>query len=299
MPTKNHVKISKEITGATNVYGIIGNPVKFSLSPLIQNTVSRYMGLDNVYVSFPVEDGQLEQAIKGAHSLGVRGLNITKPYKQDVMPLLTYIDPLALKIGAVNTLKYEQDGYVGYNTDADGLYTSLLQNNIDLTNQDIIVLGAGGAARAVCMMAANYQAKSIYIINRTLENAQLLANEVKKHYDIDVYILPTGRCEEVPDKAICFQTTSVGMGTSSDTTPIGDCEFFAKLSVAVDLIYNPFETLFLKKAKQSGAYTINGFGMLIYQAIKAYEIWNEIELSDKDLKVLITEIEAEYIRMNV
>lgn len=299
MHTKNHIVVNKQISGATDVYGLIGKPVRFSISPMIHNTISGFLGIDTAYVAFPVETAEgLSKAIEGAHALGIKGFNITHPYKHDVMPLLKEIDPLALKIGAVNTLKYDKDGYSGYNTDADGLYTSLIQNNVDLEGKDIVVIGAGGAANAVCMMAAHYGARRILILNRTVYNGKLLANKVKKYYNIEVGVLELNQWEQVPDGCICFQSTSLGMGTFKDVAPVEDARFYQKISVAIDLIYNPFETLFLKYAKEQGSYIINGFGMVLYQAIRAYEIWNNIELTDRQLELLVTQIEKEYTQMN-
>lgn len=299
MPTKNHVTINNQVSGTTGVFGIIGKPVTFSLSPMIHNTISSFLEIDTVYVPFPVGDGNLSKAIEGAHGLGIKGVNITHPYKQEVIPLLTHVDPLALKIGAVNTLKYQEGGYSGYNTDADGLYTSLIQNKVSLGGKDIVVLGAGGAARAVCMMAAQYGAQSIHILNRTQSNAQLLAIEVKKYYNISVEALSLDQWEAIPDPCICFQTTSVGMGLSKNAAPIDEVEFYQKISVAVDLIYNPFETLFLKNSKSQGSYIINGFGMLLYQAIKAYEIWNNRQLTDAQLELLLDKISKAYTQMTI
>lgn len=293
----DHVIISKEITGASKVYGIIGNPVTFSLSPLIHNTVSKYLGIDNVYVAFPVKDGKLKYALEGAHILGINGFNVTHPYKQDVIPLLTHVDSTALQIGAVNTLKYENEGYSGYNTDGYGLYASLVEHKVELENQNVVVLGAGGSARAVCMMAASKSPLKLYILNRTIENAKSLATQVKKHYNIDIEVLPMEQWGNLPNGCICFQTTSVGMGDAKEASPMDHNEFFKKLSVAVDLIYNPFKTLFLKNAEKNGAYTINGFGMLFYQAIKSYEIWNDIKISNRDLRILFDKIQEEYIQM--
>ena len=299
MSTKNHVTISKRVSGGTGVFGLIGKPVALSLSPLMHNTISSFLDIDTVYVPFPVKAGNLKKAIEGAHSLGIQGLNITHPYKQDVIPLLTHVDPLALKIGAVNTLKYEAGGYRGYNTDAEGLYTSLLKHNVSLEGKDVVVLGAGGAAKAVAIMAAHYGAKSIYILNRTVTRAEILAIKVKKYYNISVKALTLDQWDAIPNDAICFQTTNLGMGQWQDSVPIEDLSFYKKVSVAVDLIYNPFETLFLKKAKQEGSYIINGFGMLLYQGIKAYEIWNNIELTSSQLDLLLEAIEQEYTQMKV
>ena len=294
MPTKNHVKINQTITGETQVFGIIGQPVKFSLSPMIHNTISDFLGHNNAYVAFPVESGGLEAAVKGGHAQSIKGFNVTHPYKQDVIPMLTYVDPLALKIGAVNTLQYEKDGYRGYNTDADGLYESLQQNNVSLKDKDVVVLGAGGAARAVCMMAAHYGARSIYILNRTVNNAESLAIEVRKHYNIETRSLALDDWALVPEASICFQTTSVGMGETESLAPIENDDFYKKLSIAVDLIYNPSKTHFLKNSQKQGCYIINGFGMLFFQAIKAYELWNDMIFTDSQLELLLAKIEGAY-----
>lgn len=299
MLTKKHVKISKDVSGTTGVFGIIGNPVALSLSPMIHNTMSRFLDIDTAYAPFQVEDGNLATAISGAHALGIQGFNITHPFKQDVIPLLTHVDPWALKIGAVNTLKYNDKGYSGYNTDADGLYTSLMTHNISLDGKDVVIIGAGGAARAVAIMAAHYGAKSICILNRTQSKAHLLAIDVKKYYNIDIEALSLDQWEKVPANCTCFQTTSVGMGQSKDAAPIDELEFYKRISVAIDLIYNPFETLFLKYAKRQGSYTVNGFGMLLYQGVKAYEIWNDIKLTDAQLSFLLDEMQKEYKRQSV
>jgi len=299
MPTKNHVKINDRITGGTSVYGIIGDPITLSLSPMIHNTISDFLGQENAYVPFPVPHSNLiEKAVTGAHALGIRGFNVTHPYKQDVIPMLSYVDPLALKIGAVNTLKYEKKGYSGYNTDADGLYQSLVQNKISLKDQSVVILGAGGAARAVCMMVAHYGAKNIYILNRTENKAKLLAIEVRKHYNIEAKSLSLDQWPLLPEKTICFQTTSLGMGESKQQSPVDNEGFYKKIAIAVDLIYNPSKTHFLKNAEKQGSYIMNGFGMLFYQAVKAYELWNGMVFTDKQLALLLKSIEEAFHQMN-
>lgn len=295
---KNHVRINKSVSGNTGVFGIIGKPVSLSLSPMIHNTMSDFLDIDTVYAAFPVER-DLAKAITGAHALGIEGFNITHPYKQEIIPLLTHVDPYALKIGAVNTLKYNDQGYSGYNTDADGLYMSLVQNKVTLKGKDVVILGAGGAGRAVAIMAAKAGAKSIYILNRTQSKAQLLAIDVKKYYNMDVKALSLEKWEQVPNESICFQTTSVGMGQYKNVAPIDDLKFYKKISVAIDLIYNPFKTLFLKHAKRQGSYTMNGFGMLLYQGVKAYEIWNDITLTDSQLNLLLDKVQEEYTHQNL
>ncbi len=299
MPMNNQRKINHKISGATKVFGIIGQPVKHSLSPMIQNTISSFLNHDNIYTAFPVlEPNKLHQAIQGAHALGIQGFNVTHPYKQDVISLLTHVDPLALKIGAVNTLKYEDEGYSGYNTDAQGLYQSLVQHGISLKGQDIIIIGAGGAARAVAMMVADHGANRIYILNRTMNNGKLLAIEVKKHYNIDIKYLSLEEWDGLPQSTICFQTTSLGMGQTKDQAPIEEDGFYEKITTAVDLIYSPSKTTFLKKAEKQGSYIINGFGMLFYQAVKAYEIWNNLVLTNSQLASLQEQVEKEYQSFN-
>ena len=158
-----------EINGYTRLCGLIGNPVEHTLSPVIHNTVAEEMHDNLVYVPFHVEQGNLQKAIAGAYSLNVLGLNVTVPYKQAVIPYLDCVEGLAEKIGAVNTLVRTENGFRGYNTDMMGLYRAMEEEGIAFEAEDMILLGAGGAARAAAFLCAEKGAKRVYLLNRSFQ----------------------------------------------------------------------------------------------------------------------------------
>ena len=272
----------KEIKGTTKVCGLIGNPVAHSISPLIHNSLAEFENIDLAYVTFKVESGKVAEAVKGAYELGVFGLNVTVPHKNEVIDSLVDIDALAKDIGAVNTLVRVNGGYKGYNTDMFGLQRQLMDASIELASNDVIILGAGGAARAIVYLCAREGAKRIYILNRTLENAQQLANEVNTVLDCNVAIgMKIEDYKELPNKQfITIQTTSVGLHPNDDCAPIENLDFYDKVSVGVDIIYNPTKTKFMKLVESKGKRAYNGMKMLLYQGVCAFELWNEIKVSE-------------------
>lgn len=276
--TKEEEKMSviNTVNGKTKVYGLIGHPIRHTLSPIIHNTLANMLRNDMIYVPFDVDPKGLEASLLGAYQLNIKGLNVTVPHKQEVIPFLSKVEGYAKQIGAVNTLKWCEDGYIGYNTDAEGLLMSLTENEIYIEDKNVLIIGAGGAARAASMMAAAKKPKQMIIANRTIEKAEQLARDVATFYDIPIKAASLNLidCDLYFD--LCIQTTSLGLHPQEDESPIKEDGFFNRVGAAVDLIYNPSETLFLKKAREAGCKTVNGFGMLFYQAIRAYEIWNEI-----------------------
>ena len=286
--------------GNTNVCGLIGNPVRHTLSPLIHNSLSEVTGINMVYVPFEVPEGGVGDAIKGALALGIRGLNVTIPYKSDVIPYLEDIDPLAKGIGAVNTLvRTENGGFKGYNTDMTGLYRSMLDEGVELEGKTVVILGAGGVARPSAFLCGSKGAKRIYILNRTFERARDVADEVNRALyelgredsltedgvnaegepsDIPQIVIPM-RLEEYrdlyteEDKFIALQCTSVGLFPDVNSAVIEDKEFYEHISVGIDMVYRPLDTKFMKLAGEAGAKVVSGLKMLLYQAIDAYELW--------------------------
>ena len=178
-----------EIDGRTRICGLIGNPVEHTLSPVIHNTLAQRFGHNLVYVPFPVEAGRVTEAVAGASALQLLGLNVTVPYKGEVIPCLCEVDSLAAAIGAVNTLVAAPGGFKGYNTDMEGLYRAMTTEGIRIADEEIILLGAGGAARAVAYLCAVKGAKRVYLLNRTVEKAQKVAEEVNRSVERQV-ILP-------------------------------------------------------------------------------------------------------------
>ena len=268
------------LTGRTSLYGLMGNPVAQSFSPLIQNRFAQGMGIDMVYTTFHVHEGMLENAVKGVFGLDIKGFNVTVPYKMDIIPFLDEIKAEAEIIGAVNTVKKVGNRLVGYNTDWLGLKTSLEMNDVSLEGKNVVIIGAGGAARAVAVMCANMKAAKIVIANRTAQNAEAIARVISKHYNVEVEVIKPLELKVRTDLPIAFQTTSVGMYPNTENNPVYETDFYKQIDVAVDLIYNPAETHFLKEARLAGARTINGMGMLFYQGASAFEIWTDTKLSE-------------------
>lgn len=270
------------IKGSDCVCGVIGNPIEHTLSPLIHNALAENLGQRAVYVPFCVTKENLQAAIEGAHALGIKGLNVTMPHKQEMFKYVTSVAPEAEKIGAINTLVYTDEGYIGHNTDARGLALSLKEHQVVWKNKKVAIIGSGGAAYAAYTAVAD-EASAIYIINRTKANAEVLKTHMAAYFNT-----PTDVYEDsealVLDVDIVIQTTGLGMGSLKAQMPKCSKGLLKEGVVAVDLIYEPWETLFLKEAKEQGCITINGFGMLYYQAVIAFELMHHISC-DKD-KVL-------------
>lgn len=271
-----------EINGKTKLMGLIGNPVEHTMSPVIHNTIAAHMGENMAYLPFPVKE-DLDVAVRGAYALGVQGMNVTVPYKSDVIHTLVSIDEQASVIGAVNTLVRTAGGYIGYNTDLPGLYRAMRSDGIEVKDAKVVILGAGGAARSAAFLCAFYQAKEVYILNRTVEKAILVAQEVKEKTGFEaVYAMALTDYDKLSGGGyLCIQATKVGLFPNTNETPIEEPAFFEKLSVLYDLIYTPWETKCMRLAKGSGAKAYNGLKMLLYQAVAAYEMWNDTAVPEE------------------
>lgn len=281
------------ISANTKVYGIVGNPISHSLSPLLQNALAEEMNIDMKYVAFPVT-ANIKDAINGAFFLGIQGFNVTIPFKKDMLEIVSEIDERAKNIGAINTLIRVEDGYKGYNTDILGLKMSLENSGLNIKNKNIILLGAGGAAKSALYLAVEEEAKSITIINRNKKKAEELKKEIGFR-NISTFSLDDLKSDinllKYNDYFV-FQTTNVGMHPNIDDCIIEDEDFYKKCDAGIDLIYTPFETTFIKKMKESGNSCINGLNMLILQGVASFEIWNGVKV-DKDIidkvKLLLVE----------
>ena len=280
-----------QINGRTKTCGLIGNPVEHTLSPVIHNNLAELTGINMVYVPFKVENDLLAEAIKGAQALEIGGLNVTVPHKERVLPYLKEIDALAGKIGAVNTLVPCKDGYKGYNTDMPGLYRAMLSDGIRVDGEKVILLGAGGVARAVAVMLAE-KVEKLYILNRTVEKAEAIAKEVNGYADREVAVaIALSEYEKLPaGKYLAVQATNIGMYPKTDEAVIADKAFYEKIHTAYDLIYNPADTKFMQLVKEVGGSAFNGLKMLLYQGIIAYELWNDISVSEAQAEEIYTRL---------
>ena len=277
--------MKREVVGTTRVCGLIGNPVHHTLSPAIHNTLNDITGTDMVYVPFEVKGEDVETAVKGALALDILGMNVTVPHKSAVMPYLKEIDPVAERLGAVNTLVRTHDGtgFRGYNTDYSGISRSLREAGVDVLGKSVVILGAGGVARPAAFLSASEGAKEIFILNRTLERAEALCRDVNAYVGKDVAVpMELSKYNELPDdrKYICFQMTMVGMHPNPDSAVIEDTGFYKKVEIGFDAVYRPLNTKFLQLCKEAGAKCISGLKMLLYQGIDAYEMWNGIKVKE-------------------
>ncbi len=272
-----------EINGLTRTCGLIGNPVEHTLSPMIHNYLAQQMDVNIVYVPFLVEQGRLEDAIRGAYGLHILGCNVTVPYKNDVIPYLAQIDELAAKMGSVNTLVRVDGGYKGYNTDMTGLYRAMSSDGVSIQGEQVIVLGAGGVGRAVAFMCAAKGAAHVWLLNRTVEKAAEVAKEVNLVEGRScVETLAMSDYDKLPDeKYLVIQSTSVGLYPHVEDAVITDPAFYHKVKAGYDLIYRPWETRFMQLVKEQGAPAYNGLKMLLYQGIEAFELWNQCKIEDE------------------
>lgn len=270
-----------KIDGKTRICGLIGNPVEHTVSPTLHNTIAQELGRDLVYVPLLVKE-KLEDAIKGAFALNFLGMNVTVPYKSEVMAYLTACDELAEKIGAVNTLVRTQNGYKGYNTDMTGLYRAMTSDGVQILGEDVIVLGAGGAARAVAYMCVHYGARKVYLLNRSVQKAEHIAEEIRSSMGKDnIEAMGLQEYPKLPDKKmLCIQATSVGLSPHDEEAVIEAPAFYEKIHTGYDLIYRPSNTKFMRLVKTQGGRAYHGLKMLLYQGIESFELWNEIKVPD-------------------
>lgn len=274
-----------KITSHTKHLGIFGYPVEHSFSPIMHNYISEKLGLDYIYTAYEVKPEQIGTAVKAIAALGISGVNITAPHKFAVMEYLDEIDPQAALFGSVNTIVNRNGRLIGYNTDADGFYSSLKRNGIDPAYKDIIIFGAGGATKPISILFAQKKAKSITIINRTPEKAEMISDYVKNKTGFKI-----NTEKKLSRYDIAINTTSAGMAPQLDKCPTDDFSFADKNTFFADMIYNPEETLFLKRAKSIGSKTMNGLGMLICQGIISYELFTETKTDENIYEQISKEV---------
>lgn len=258
-----------DITGKTSVYCIIGDPVEHSFSPPMQNTAFRSLGIDAVYVPFQVKKDDLPSAINSLRALGIRGANVTVPHKSDVIPLLDEVDGEAAFIGAVNTIVNKDGHLIGYNTDGRGFMESLKEAGIVVTGKRVLVLGAGGASRAVSFYVARSGGR-VYIHNRTKSRAMALRDDLlKENLNVEVVDSPA----DPIDPEIIINTTSLGL-SANDPLPIPS-DLLRPEQTLCDLIY--WDTPLILDARKKGLKTLNGLGMLLWQGVLAFKLWTAME----------------------
>lgn len=267
----------REIRGTSRLVGIIGWPVAHSLSPIMQNAAFAALGLDWFYVPLPVAPENVGHALEGLKALNFAGVNVTIPHKQAVMPYLQEISESAQNIGAVNTIVIRDGRLYGYNTDRVGFLNSLQEEGFEPAGKHCVVLGAGGAARAVAFALAGAGAASIFVLNRTVERAEFLVEDLASKYAAVHFASEALARETLLDLNdsvdLIVNTTSLGMYPRVETSPWpADVPVPAQATVC-DLVYTPTRTMFLRRAEAAGAKTIDGVGMLVHQGATAFKFW--------------------------
>ncbi|KZZ86005.1 shikimate dehydrogenase [Bacillus sp. SJS] len=259
----------------SDLYGIIGCPVGHSMSPEIHNRSFSDQKLDAVYHRFHVEKDQLGAAINGMRALGIKGVNVTIPHKENVLAYLDHVDKTATEMGAVNTIVNRNGVLTGYNTDGPGYLESIKPYLASpLSEMNCLIIGAGGAARGIYTALAHAQTGRIDLANRTKEKAEAIIREC----DLSVPGRPLSLEEaeyHLGEYQLVIQTTSIGMAPKLNDQPIS-LENITEGTLVSDIIYNPVKTAFMKDAEQRGCRTVTGVGMFIYQAALSFRYWTGI-----------------------
>jgi shikimate dehydrogenase len=262
------------ISGKTKICALIGDPVEHTMSPVMHNTAYKKLGLDYVYVPFRVKPAGLAQAVAGLRALNVRGFNVTIPHKVAIIPLLDGLDPLAEKVGAVNTVVNTEGELRGYNTDAEGFLRALTEHGIKPKGKKVVVLGAGGAARAISYIMAEKGAR-LTVLNRQeeLDWAENIASMIREDLGKEVKVYELRQLTQAIEGVdLLVNATSVGMNPAVEESPV-PAKLLSKVPVVFDIVYNPIITKLLKEAGAAGTKTIGGVEMLAWQGALAFEMW--------------------------
>lgn len=257
-------------TGRTRLAGVIGDPVRHSLSPALHNAAFSALGLDWAYVAFPVRSGRVREALAGAVALGIEGLSVTMPHKTAVADTLDRCSPTARALRSVNTVVRDGDDLIGESTDGQGFIDGLRSDpGFDPSGRRCLVAGAGGAGRAVVLALAEAGATEVVVLNRTAERGEAAAA-------LGGAVGRTGQPAEIEEMDLVVNATPVGMaGEAGDQTTSSPLEpgLLHPGQVLVDLVYHPPTTGLIDAARQRGVTAVNGVGMLVHQAALAFRLW--------------------------
>lgn len=254
------------------LYGLIGEKLSHTYSPEIHKEILKAININGQYTLHEVKKENIQYVIPGLKALGYSGINITIPYKTDLIPYLDSLSPESEKIRAINVVHIDDNGKsTGYNTDYYGFGMMLKYAGVKVHGETAVVLGTGGASRAVMQYLKDNSIKDVIIVTRNVQSAKLkYPNE---------NIITYNNLSDIKNSSILINCTPVGMYPNTDASPI-DLKYVKKFNSAIDLIYNPTDTILLREASREGLVTINGLYMLVAQAVKSHEIWNNIKISD-------------------
>lgn len=270
------------ITGKTKVLAVIGNPIAHSLSPVFQNAGIKAAGLDYVYTALPVNNDDLAAAIAGMKAMGFCGMNVTIPHKERVMDYLDTIDEDAKVLGAVNTIVNRDGVLTGYNTDVKGFINGMKQQGFSPMGKQAVLLGAGGAARAIIWGLIQEKVAGLTIGVRNVAKVQPLVDYFAKYMPITLLDWQTEAFEQALSQAeLLINATPLGMYPKVDAAPPVNWTKVKKGIFVYDIIYTPAETLFLRQAKENGCQVLNGEAMLVGQGAESFRLWTGVEPDTK------------------
>jgi shikimate dehydrogenase len=263
-----------KISGKTQVCGVIGDPIEHSLSPAMHNAAFEHLKLDYVFLAFKVTTAEVENAMRGMRGLGIHGLNVTMPHKNAVIAYLDEVDSTAKFLGSVNTILNDNGKLLGFSTDGIGALNALRENGVNLSGKKVLLLGGGGAAKAIAFALAK-EVNELSILNRTPEKTKALTDALSGKFGKKVTagsLAPSTIQENLQDADVLINATSVGMHPNVEQSLVAPQWLKPDLTV-MDIVYNPIETKLAKDAKVVGAKVVNGVEMLIFQGAASFEIW--------------------------
>lgn len=263
-----------ETTNKTQFYGILGTPISHTLSPAMHSYIANKEGIDMAYLPFDVRPEALSDAMRGLKTIGAKGFNITAPHKIDIMQHLDVVSEDAERMHSVNTIVNRNGIWHGFNTDGDGFCESLILEGHQIKGSNILLMGAGGAARSLCYTLAKNGAKSIAVTSRSMNKVRIIGDMVETYTDTAF----SDMLDKQGQYDIVINTTPMGMHPYEGENPCGFMEKIDADTVCCDLIYRPQKTVFLQEAEAKGAPIVNGLGMLVLQGILAFEHFHEITL---------------------
>jgi shikimate dehydrogenase len=282
--------ISNLINSETKILGVIGHPISHSMSPIMHNTALQDLSLNYIYLAFDIKPENLKGAVNSIRALSIKGVNITIPYKEKIIQYLDELDELSKKIEAVNCIKNENGKLIGKNTDVQGARTALMESGFKLKNKKVIIIGAGGAAKAVSYSLGE-ELEQLLIFNRTKSRAIQLAKDLAEKVNLDV----TGKefkegllRKELQSTDLLINTTPIGMYPNINASPI-PLELLHDQLFVFDIIYNPLETKMIKYAKEVGCKFLGGLEMLVNQGALAFEWWTEKVPNKVLMKTIVKE----------
>lgn len=279
-----------EIDAKTKIIALVGDPIEHSLTPRIQNAALRKLGMNVRNIAFRVPKGLLRDAVRGFRAVGVLGVMVTIPHKEDAFKLADERDEFAELMGSVNLLVFRNDKVVAYSTDGYAANRSLEEAGVDVKGKQVAIVGTGGAGRALAFQLVLSGVQRLMLFNRNIEKAKKLSNELKRKlgfgavqvfaYDPDSLRRELGNCE------LLVNATSIGMHPNEDETPVPTDALHRDL-VVFDIVYNPVQTRLLKEAKRRGCKTIDGVPMLVYTNEKALEICLGVKVTDELVSLML------------